>query len=422
LTASNYKKERELKVVSVCALLILIVACECGFAGDWPQILGPHRDGKAETETLAASWPAAGPKLLWQRDVGRGYAGVAVVGNACILFHREGDNAIVERLDADTGKSRWKKGFPTHYESGIAPDDGPRCTPIVHDEHVYVFGADGDLHALNLADGTVVWSKDLYREFGAPSGYFGAGSTPLLEDELLFVNVGGKSGYGLVAIDAATGEARWHKTDEQASYSSPIATAIDGARQVIFVTRLNVVSVDPKTGEERFRFPFGMRGPTVNAAMPIVLGKLLFVTANYGVGAKLAEISAGGANVRWEKDEVLSSQYTTPIEHGGFLYGIHGRQDVGVAELRCVEMATGKVCWTEPNFGSANLIGIGDQLLIQKISGELVLAKRDPAKFMKLADVKLFPNGSVVQALPALSNGVYFVRDEGTLKALRVGP
>jgi outer membrane protein assembly factor BamB len=412
-----------LKAASVCTqlLLLAILLCGHGIAGDWPQILGPHRDGKAENETFAVSWPSDGPKVLWQRDVGRGYSGVAAAGNACILFHREGNEAIVERLDADSSKPRWKKSFPTHYESGIAPDDGPRCTPIIHDDRVYVFGADGDLHALNLADGAVLWTKELYREFSAPSGYFGAGSTPLLDDGLLFVNVGGKSGYGLVAIDATTGEVCWHKTDEQASYSSPIATTIDGTRQVLFVTRLNVVSVDPKTGEERFRFPFGMRGPTVNAAMPIVLGKLLFVTANYGVGAKLAEISAGSANVRWEKDEVLSGQYTTPIEHQGFLYGIHGRQDVGVAELRCVEMATGKVCWTEPNFGSANLIGVGDQLLIQKISGELVVAKCDPAKFNKIAAAKLFPNGSVVQALPALSNGVYFVRDEQTLKALRVG-
>jgi outer membrane protein assembly factor BamB len=407
--------------ISISLAIAVTLSCSQLVAGDWPQILGPHRDGKAEHEALAASWPSDGPQVIWQRDVGRGYAGVAVVGNACILFHREGAEAIVERLDADTGKPRWKKSFPTRYESGIAPDDGPRCTPIIDDDRVYVFGADGDLHALNLADGAVLWSKDLYREFGAPSGYFGAGSTPLLEDGLLFVNVGGKSGYGLVAIAAATGEVRWHKTDEQASYSSPIATTIDGTRQIVFVTRLNVVSVDPKTGEERFRFPFGMRGPTVNAAMPIVLGKLLFVTANYGVGAKLAAISAGSADVRWEKDEVLSSQYTTPIEHRGFLYGIHGRQDVGVAELRCVEMATGKVCWTEPNFGSANLIGVGDQLLIQKISGELILAKCDPAKFEKLAEAKLFPNGSVVQALPALANGVYFVRDEQTLKALRVG-
>ncbi len=114
-------------------------------AGDWPQILGPARNGRAENETLAESWPTAGPKTIWRRDVGSGYAGVAVVGDACILFHRLGDQAIVERLDATSGKPQWKKSFPTRYDSTIAPDNGPRCTPLVDHDRVYLFGADGDL-------------------------------------------------------------------------------------------------------------------------------------------------------------------------------------------------------------------------------------------------------------------------------------
>ncbi len=390
-------------------------------AGDWPQILGPQRNGQAQHEKLAESWPAAGPKTVWRRNVGSGYAGVAVVGEACILFHRQGDEAIVERLDAATGKPRWKKSFPTHYASGIAPDNGPRCTPLIHKDRVYLFGADGDLHALSLADGAVLWTRDLYRECEAPSGYFGAGSSPIVEGGALLVNVGGKHQNGIVALDTRSGQTLWHKTDELASYSSPVATTIGDQRQVVFVTRLNVVSLDPRTGEERFRFPFGMRGPTVNAANPVIVGDRLFVTASYGVGAKLAQIIPTGAKIVWEKDDALSSQYTTPIEHQGFLYGTDGRQDAGVAELRCVELATGAVRWSEVGFGTANLIAVDDKLLIQKTSGELILAQANPDRFTQLATARIFPEGSVVQALPALADGRYFVRDENALVVLQVG-
>ncbi|MEX2168368.1 MAG: PQQ-binding-like beta-propeller repeat protein [Pirellulales bacterium] len=390
-------------------------------AGDWPQILGPQRNGRADNESLAEAWPAAGPKSLWRHEVGGGFAGVAVAGDACIVFHRRGDQAIAERLDAVTGQPQWKQSFPTYYVSTIAPDNGPRCVPLIHDDCVYLFGADGDLHALALADGQPRWTRELYRECKSPSGYFGAGSSPIVEGELLLVNVGGKDGHGLVALDRNSGKSLWHKTDEQASYSSPVAATIGDQRHVVFVTRLNVVSVDPRTGAEQFRFPFGMRGPTVNAANPLILGDRLFVTASYGVGARLANISATGVESVWENDDAISSQYTTPIEHDGFLYGIHGRQDAGVAELRCVDLATGTVRWSQPDFGTGNLIVAGDKLLIQKTSGELVLAKIDPERFIPLATARVFPAGSVVQALPALASGRLYVRDESELAVVEVG-
>jgi len=401
--------------------LTLVLMTGSALASDWPQILGPQRNGRAQNETLAESWPDTGPPTIWQRDVGSGYAGVAVVGDACVLFHRQGDKSVVERLDTATGQPRWKKTFPTRYVSTIAPDNGPRCTPVIYQDCVYLFGADGDLHALSLADGQLQWTRDLYKDCNAPSGYFGAGSSPIVEGDELLVNVGGKQGNGIVALDRNSGQTLWHQTDELASYSSPVATTIGDQRQVIFVTRMNVVSIDPRTGTERFRFPFGMRGPTVNAANPLVVGDRLFVTASYGIGAQLAQISPAGTKTVWENDDALSSQYTTPIEHQGFLYGIHGRQDAGVAELRCVELKTGNVRWKQPDFGSANLIGIDDKLLIQKTSGELVLAQASPNRFIQLATARIFPEGSVVQALPALSDGRLFVRDESKLVVLHVG-
>jgi hypothetical protein len=188
---------------------------------------------------------------------------------------------------------------------------------------------------------------------------------------------------------------------------------------VIFVTRLSVVSIDPQTGIERFRFPFGSRGPTVNAANPLVIGDHLFVSASYGIGARWAKITPQGASVEWDSDEVMSSQYTTCVEQDGFLYGIDGRQDVGVARLRSFDPRTGKVAWTREGFGTGSLILADGKLLIMKTDGELILAEPSPKEYRQLASTKLFD--TTTQALPALSAGRYFARDTKTLKCVWVG-
>lgn len=386
--------------------------------GDWPQILGPNRNGLALDEQLADSWPTEGPRTLWQREVGQGFAGVAVSGDRLVLFHRLGDELVGEGLDAATGKSRWKTTLPTKYRSSISSDDGPRCVPLIHGDRVVLLGPAGEMAAVDLNTGKQLWTRELYEEFKAPEGYFGAGSSPIVEDGKLLVNVGGR-GAGLVALSLADGKTLWKATDELASYSSPTAATVGGVRHVVFVTRLNVVSVDAATGEVRFRFPFGARGPTVNAANPLVLGDHVFVSASYGVGAKWAKIGAGTATTEWESDDVMSSQYTTCVEHLGNLYGIDGRQDVGVARLRCIDPRAGKVLWTEEGFGTGNLILADDKLLIAKTDGTLVLARPSPTKYEPLAKVQVLD--TTVQALPALAAGRLFVRDTKTLKCLAVG-
>jgi len=393
-------------------------------AGDWPQILGPDRNGKAHDERVVASFPASGPKTLWEQPVGSGFAGVAVAGQKVVVFHRIKNDSVVAALDAATGKPLWKKAFPTTYGGGVSSDDGPRCVPVIHEGSVYLFGAAGDLHCLALEDGAPRWEVNAYAEFHGDLGYFGAGSSPIVDSGKLLVNVGGRPGAGLVAFSLKNGKILWKATNEAASYSSPVAATIDGKRHVVFVTQLNVVSVDPDNGAERFRFPFGARGPTVNAANPIILGDHLFVTASYGVGAKWVQISDDKAKTVWENDDTMSSQYSTCVEKDGFLYGIDGRQDVGLARLRCFDPRTGKIQWTEEGFGMASLIRAGDRLIILKIDGQLVLAEASPQQFRKLASAAIFDTSGrdVVQALPALSGGRLCARDSRTLKCIDLRP
>jgi outer membrane protein assembly factor BamB len=198
-----------------------------------------------------------------------------------------------------------------------------------------------------------------------------------------------------------------------------VAATLGGARHVIFVTRYSVVSVNPDDGSVRLRFPFGKRGPTVNAATPLVFDDRLFVAASYGVGAVLSTIGRSSADTVWSGDDILSSQYSTSIYHEGFLYGVDGRADVGAADLRAIDAKTGKIAWSQKDFGVANLLWADGKLLISKDVGTLVLAKVSPDGYRPLASAKVLE--STTRALPALSSGLLYLRDASVLKCLEVG-
>lgn len=413
----------------VIALFALLITVPC-LAGEWPQILGPHRDGIAEKERLTDGFPKDGPKTVWSHEVGDGFAGVAVAEGKAIVFHRVGANERIEALEALTGKPIWKKDFPTTYQPAFVQDNGPRCVPLIHENRVYVYGAMGQLRCLELATGKQIWSRDTFDDYNSkrpfrgepPEGYFGIGSTPLVVDDKLIVNVGGdKSGAGLVAFALKDGQTLWKSTDERAGYSSPILATVNGVRHVVCVTRLNVVSVDPATGKLRFRFPFNAPGPKVSAANPVILDEdKLFVTASYQAGAVFAQMQADDVKILWQSDEILSSQYTTPILHKGKLIGVHGRQDIGNPVLRCIDPHTQKVIWEKPGLGYATLLAADGKILILTTEGELILAALDTTAYRELGRARL--SNRTIRALPALANGRLYVRDTDVLKCYDLRP
>lgn len=401
------------------------VAVRDAGAGDWPQILGPDRNGVAADERIAVSWPNGGPKELWQRGAGSGFAGVSVSKGVAVLFHRVKDEEIIEALNALTGKTLWKSSFSASYVPSYTSDDGPRAPPVIARDRVYVYGAIGNLRCLDLKNGTTLWERNTYEEFNSkkyfrgepPEGYFGLASSPIVEGDKIIANVGGDSqGAGIVAFSVDTGRTIWKATGERASYASPVATTVDGERHVIFVTRLNVVSLDPDTGAVRFRFPFGRVGPTVNAANPLVVGNHVFVTASYGIGSVWAGIESDRAEIVWRDAEILASQYTTCVEHNGHLFGIDGRQDGPPADLLCFDPKTRKIAWTQPSYGYATLLKAGDKLLIVKTDGTFVLAAANSDKYEELARARICE--TTIRALPALAGGLLYVRDTRVLKCL----
>ena len=404
------------------ALVIGLAAAATAAAGDWPQILGPHRTGHAAAdERLADRWPAAGPRERWRREVGPGYAGLAVAGDRAILFHRRGDREIVEAVDAATGRTLWTDAEPTGFRPQVGGGDGPLCVPLVHAGRVLAFGAQGTLTCLDLATGGRLWVRRTHREFAAPEGYFGAGSTPLVVGGAVIVNVGGRDDAGVVAFDLATGKTLWQGTSEAASYSAPVAVDVGGAPHVLMVARLSCLLLDAASGAVRWRFPFGQRGPTVNAASPVVIGgDRLLVTSAYGVGCVCAAFDRAEARPVWQGAGPLATQYCTPLLLGDHLYGIDGRDDVPPADLVCVAAATGREAWREPNFGYGTLLAADGKILAAKPDGELVLLRATPAGADRLARCRPLPG--TLRALPALAGGRLYLRDDTTLVCLDVAP
>jgi outer membrane protein assembly factor BamB len=396
-------------------------------AGDWPQILGPGRDGHAaEGEKLAPQWPDGGPPVAWSREVGSGYAGVAVSGGRVFLFHRVGNRELVEALDAATGTTLWQDvGHPTRFRPQVGGGDGPLCTPVVSEGRVIVYGASGMLVCLDATTGRRVWVRDTHRDFAAAEGYFGAGSTPLVIQDRVIVNVGGaKQGAGMVAFDLASGATWWQCLADTAGYSAPIR--VDGGDRplVLAVTRLQCLLLDPTDGGILWQFPFGQRGPTVNAATPVLLpnGRLL-VTAAYGIGSVCAAFDRSAVRPLWNGLEPLATQYCTPVLVGGHLYAIDGRDDLPPTALKCIDPETGRVLWAEGHFGYGTLLVAGGTLLVTRTDGEILLLAPDPTAARVLARGRPFGPHQVgaLRALPALADGRLFLRDDRRLLCLQVG-
>ncbi|MBL8849379.1 MAG: PQQ-binding-like beta-propeller repeat protein, partial [Planctomycetaceae bacterium] len=249
---------------------------------------------------------------------------------------------------------------------------------------------------------------------------FGAGSSPLIDGGKVIATVGGRTQKaGVVAFELATGHVLWKAVADGSSYSSPVMATIGGKQRVIALTRLKCVVLDPHNGDVLAEFPYGLRGPTVTAANPIVIRDQLFLSASYGIGARLVNLAGAQPEELWDGNDLMSSQYTTCIEHDGLLYGVDGRQDIPPATLKCFDPVTQKVIWSEEDFGYATLIKADGKLLIMTTDGELVLAALGGDTFQPLKRTRLF--NDTVRALPALSNGKLYVRDTGTLKCVNLG-
>ena len=399
------------------ALLFLAVSAH---GQDWPQFLGPTRNGVYTGPALTNDWPKEGPPVLWSKKIGSGYSGPVVAGERLVLLHQLGGKETVECLEAATGKSLWSADYPTGYQDDMGRGDGPRATPAIAGGRVFTFGAEGMLHGWELAGGKKLWSVDVKTRFAAAKGFFGMVCSPLVEGGAVILNVGGKNGAGVVAFEAASGKVLWQATDHEASYSSPVAATMGGRRYILAITRESLVALHPADG--KVLFDYAWRPPmfaSVSAATPLVIDDLIFLSASYGTGAALLRFKDSGPEKLWAGDDLLSNHYATSVHHDGFLYGFDGRQEQG-CNLRCIELKTGKVRWSQDRFGAGTVLLAGDQLLVLTEKGELIRAPATPAAFKPTARAQILP--FTVRAYPALVAGRLYARSNDKLVGVTLRP
>jgi len=380
---------------------------------DWPQFLGPTRNGIYAGKDLGATWPAGGPSTVWQQKVGAGRSGPVIAGGKVILFHRLSDKETVECLDAASGKPIWKGDYDTHYRDDFGFDEGPRSTPAIDGPRIYTFGAEGMLSCWDLSSGQRIWNVDTKEQFKAGKGFFGMVCSPLIEQGAVILNIGGTGGAGIVAFDKASGKPLWQATDDEAGYSSPVAATIGDKRYVLSLTRAGLVGLEPPSGAIVFQRPFRSRSDaSVNAATPVVVGDLIFISASYQTGAALLKLEQREPKEIWSNDESLSCHYATPVYRDGHLYGFDGRQEQR-CNLRCVELKTGKVKWSEDRFGAGSVLLAGEDVLILHENGELIRAAASPDGFKVKARAQVL--GGDTRAYPALAGGLFYARDKNKL-------
>jgi outer membrane protein assembly factor BamB len=423
---------------------------------DWPRFLGPHANGISDETGLLDQWTSNGPPLVWEKGVGTGYGAPSVLDQKVVLHHRVNDEEVVECFAGETGKTLWRFAYASHFIDPYGYNNGPRCTPLLTSNFCYTFGAEGKLTCLELQSGKLVWQRDTSVDFKVPEAFFGVGSTPILEEGLLIVMVGGQPNAGVVAFDARSGQtvwesvgqanwegvamtgwpgqptAHWKTWDKQASYSTPVAATIGGRRQVLCLTRQGLVSLDPKTGAVNFSFWFRSRvNDSVNAMSPVVEDDLIFISAAYyKIGSVLLRVKPDGKSVEelW-RGTALELHWTTPIYLDGYVYACSGRNEPD-ARMRCVELRTGRLAWdvdeswpahstrTPGVYGRASSILADGKLITLGEGGLLGLFKPNPAKPEELCHYQLPQLHYPCWAAPVLARKKLYLRDEDRLVCL----
>jgi|TARA_B100001964_G_scaffold18673_1_gene19127 outer membrane protein assembly factor BamB len=452
---------------SIAGLIIIIagtLGLAKGGAADWPQLLGPRADGTSSETGLLSAWPSGGPKVLWKKQIGTGYSAPSIRDGRLVLFHRVGNEEIVEALDAKTAKPVWRHAYPTRYRDPFGYNNGPRCTPLLTERHCFTFGAEGVLLCLDVKTGKSVWRRKTEEDFQVPEAFFGVGASPVLESDLLIVMVGGQPNSAMVAFDKETGKTawqgvgrntwqgkpaigwpgeqlvRWRGFEKLASYATPTLATIHGQRTLFCLTRQGLVSMNPITGTVNFSRWFRSRvNDTVNAANPVVVGNQVFCSAAYyGVGSFLLDIGRDGKSFTevWSTNErrkknrrlepVLGIHWTTPILHDGHLYAFSGRNEPD-AQFRCVELKTGRVKWSrderwrtysskQPNvYGRGSAVMADGKLFVLGEGGLLGLFEVNPTKPVELARHQVPELHYPCWAAPILSDKRMVIRSEDYL-------
>lgn len=431
---------------------------------DWPRVLGPSDDATSPETPLLKGWPTGGPKLVWEVAMGEGYTSPAISGDHCVIFHATDGREIVECLHAETGQRFWSADYPVEYRDRYGFANGPRGSPVIADGVVVTLGVTSMLKAFDLQSGAELWHHDLRNEYKVPQDFFGAGSSPLIIDGKVIVNVGGKAagidgsegqrerkeklaaaGVSVAAFNLKNGKVVWTVEDVWgASYASPVPAKLHGLTKILIYAGGEsdpavggLLCIDPATGTLHDRFPWrDEEYIQATGTSPVVIPdkNRAFITTAYPKGHPL-----GGVMVEFDsnfkakevwKSAKIACHWMNPVYHDGHLYAIDGEREDN-SRLVCVNADTGaevwaqSIEWEDAAFGQAQGRNRPIRLSILRAS----LLKADGA-FLCLGEtgslhwLDLSPQGAKVLqqaqlfyalntwSLPALSRGLLYVRQQ----------
>jgi outer membrane protein assembly factor BamB len=378
---------------------------------DWPQWRGPNRDGISKETGLLKSWPASGPKVLWRTSSGEGYSGISIANGRGYTMLGLGSDEVLVCFDAATGKEVWRFKMDSQFYNDHG--NGPRSTPTVDGNLVFAQGAKSMLYAVRADNGQKAWGIDLKKEYGAKIPTWGVSTSPLVEGDLVLVDVGGKSGYSICAFNKTTGKLVWNSQTDLPGYSAAIAITANGHRQAVFFTGSAAVSVSPKDGKMFWRFPWET-SYDVNAATPIFIpSDKVFISSGYGVGAAVLRIQGtnGSLNVEpvW-KSRVMKNHWASSIHHQGYIYGFDD------AILACIDANTGEQKWQQRGFNKGSLIFADGHLIILGERGNLALVEATPAGYKEKSSAEVLRGKC--WTMPTLAGGKLYVRNQSEMLCL----
>ena len=402
------------------SVLVGLVVSSTLTAGDWPQVLGPSRNGVSVETELLDEWPEGGPKELWRVSGGVGMSGLAISDGRLVTLGDSGGQQRVIALDASSGERVWETAVARTYRNQMG--NGPRATPTIEGDRVFAFTGEGVLVALGHADGKVIWKHDVVKDTGGKVADYGMASSPLVAGSVVVATAGSKSGT-VVAYDRHSGKLVWKVGSDRAGYSSAAELVVGGRRQIVVFTGESALGVS-RTGIVLWRYPWATDFDC-NIATPIAFGGKVFLSSGENHGCVLLELAPKGDGLQpkeaWRslgKDSVMRNEWQTSMLIGGHLYGLDNVGSAGpVTHLNCVDISSGERLWQKTRFGKGNLIAADGKLFVVTRKGELIVVRASPKGYEEIGRQKVLAG---TRQAPALADGRLYLRDNREIVCLDV--
>ncbi len=379
----------------------------------WTDFRGPNRDGRYEEKEVQTKWPDKGLQQIWKQPIGIGYASFVVADGRAYTIEQRRAQEVVAAYDVATGRELWTQGWTAEFKDSTG--DGPRSTPTWSDGKIYAVGATGEMRCLDASNGKVLWGKNILSDNGAGNIPWGVAASPLIVDDKVVVMAGGGGNKSIVAYHKQTGAPVWKSQSDESSYTSPMLVTLAGRRQILAVTASRALGLAPEDGsliwETEWRNSSG-----INVSQPIIVDKnRVFLSAGYGKGAALVEVTGNGKTLSarkvWENSS-MKNKFNSSVLHNGYIYGL----DEGI--LTCLDVNTGERKWKGGRYGYGQVLLASGHLIIIADNGELALVRAAPEQYSEISRFAALSGRS--WNVPAIADGRLLVRNATEMAAFNL--